>query len=50
MSAGTVIQASLYGAIGGILATAGLTLYSWQLYAVMLCVGLAVESAKREAK
>tara|TARA_R110000868_G_scaffold251914_3_gene508635 strand:+ start:1149 stop:1313 length:165 start_codon:yes stop_codon:yes gene_type:complete len=47
---GTLLRIGLYAAIGGILATAGLTIYSWQLYAVLICVGLAIESAKLEGK
>lgn len=47
---GTLLRIGLYAAIGAILATAGLTIYSWQLYATLICVGLSVESAKLEAK
>lgn len=49
MSAGTLIRVGLYASIGTILASAGLTVTSWQLYAVMICVGLAVTTAKQEA-
>lgn len=50
MSAGTLIRVGLYASMGTILASAGLTVTSWQLYAVMICAGIAVESAKQEAK
>lgn len=50
MSAGALIRGGLYASIGTILASAGLTVTSWQLYAVMICAGLAVESAKLEVK
>jgi len=47
-SFGELLRIGLYAAIGAILASAGLTLLSWQLYAALICTGLAVESAKLE--